>query len=200
MTSEASHFKVVLVGSSLVGKTSLFERFKGNPLPSRFMTTVGGGCAVVPVVLGGDTVSLTIWDTAGQETYRSIIPFYFAHAHVIVVVYDITNIESFEGIAEWAQIARGHAPAEVKLILVGNKSDLEDERNVSRGAAEERRIELMAENASETSALTGDGVAELLGVIAENVTGTQVAAQGEQNEVTLDPTLPKEETTKSCKC
>jgi small GTP-binding protein len=200
MTSKVSHSKVVLIGNSQVGKTSLFERFKGQPPDSTLCGTVGGSCAVVPVDLDGGSVSLTIWDTAGQEKYRAIVPLYFAHAQAIVIVYDITNQQSFQDVLEWERIAREYAPPEAKLILVGNKLDRRAERDVSRDAAEERRIELGAETLFETSAITGDGVDDLLDMLAGSINASRATRQTRQNEGAVIQVLPQAGTTKPCTC
>jgi small GTP-binding protein len=154
--------KVVFIGDSEVGKSALFTRFQRRPFQPGAPSTVGGACANISVQMEGQqTIDMIIWDTAGQEKYRGIIPMYFSRCAFILIVYDISNRQSFEGISDWYQLSRDKAPDVAKVILIGNKSDL-PERAVSIAEGTEFASSIGAHMFFETSAMTGDGVEEVI--------------------------------------
>ena len=129
--------KLLMIGDSAVGKTSLLLRYANDTFSSTFITTIGIDFKIKTVDLDGRRVKLQIWDTAGQEQFRTITRSYFRGAQGIVLVYDITDRGTFNSVRSWmAQIA-DHADAQVNRVLVANKSDNEAERRVSsaEGAA-----------------------------------------------------------------
>ena len=132
--------KLLMIGDSAVGKTSLLLRYANDTFSSTFITTIGIDFKIKTVDLDGRRVKLQIWDTAGQEQFRTITRSYFRGAQGIVLVYDITDRGTFNSVRSWmAQIA-DHADAQVNRVLVANKSDNEAERRVSsaEGAARPR--------------------------------------------------------------
>jgi small GTP-binding protein len=121
--------KIVLAGDSGVGKTAIFQRLYGKPFPLEYMPTITfnfGECIFRPP--GATRRSIGLWDTAGEEGHRSLAPVYFRGAQCIIVVFDITDRSSFEGVGRWIQMARYHG---AEFILVGNKADLETDRKVT---------------------------------------------------------------------
>ncbi|KAH0792927.1 small GTP-binding protein [Histomonas meleagridis] len=160
--------KVVLIGNSSVGKTALFNRFETNEFNEDTSPTIGGACKNIDVTIdeNGKQVPLVIWDTAGQESFRSIVPMYFSRAAFILIVYDISSKVSFEGVIDWYNAAKEKAPEDAKFILVGNKSDLADKREVSFEQMNELSESLNFFFDTETSAATGTGVNTLLTSIA----------------------------------
>eukprot|EP01121_Diplochlamys_sp_Union-15-3_P012129 TRINITY_DN35_c0_g1_i1.p1 TRINITY_DN35_c0_g1~~TRINITY_DN35_c0_g1_i1.p1 ORF type:complete len:207 (-),score=36.94 TRINITY_DN35_c0_g1_i1:26-646(-) len=130
-------FKLLLIGDSGVGKSSLLLRFADNSFTDSFISTIGVDFKIRTLEVGGATVKLQIWDTAGQERFRTITSSYYRGAHGIIVVYDITNQETFNNVQKWLQEIDRYACENVHKLLVGNKCDLVNERKVPFETAKE---------------------------------------------------------------
>eukprot|EP01129_Flabellula_baltica_P005503 TRINITY_DN19_c1_g1_i1.p1 TRINITY_DN19_c1_g1~~TRINITY_DN19_c1_g1_i1.p1 ORF type:complete len:202 (+),score=46.52 TRINITY_DN19_c1_g1_i1:48-653(+) len=124
-------FKILVIGDSSVGKSSLLLRFADGDFNSNFLSTIGVDFKLKTIEVGNSPVKLQIWDTAGQERFRNITRSYYRGAHGIMLVYDVTNEESFANIDYWLKEVDKFASPNVHKILVGNKNDLVDERVVS---------------------------------------------------------------------
>ena len=124
-------FKVLIIGDSSVGKSNILLRFSDNIFHDTFLPTIGVDFKIRNVKLDTHTVKLNIWDTAGQERFKTITSTYYKGAHGIILVYDITDRESFNNIGNWLNEVKKHAGGQVVKLLVGNKCDLEEERVVS---------------------------------------------------------------------
>ena len=124
-------FKVLLIGNSSVGKSSLLLRFVDNQWSDLFVPTIGVDFKIRTMEIDNKNVKLQIWDTAGQERFKNITASYYRGAHGIFVVYDISDTESFKNINNWLIEIEKNANKNVYKILVGNKCDLEDKRTVS---------------------------------------------------------------------
>ncbi|XP_064544732.1 ras-related protein Rab-26 isoform X1 [Drosophila montana] len=148
--------KVIMLGDSGVGKTSLLIRFRdGRYVPSYFLSTVGIDFRNKVVVVDGTRVKLQIWDTAGQERFRSVTHAYYRDAHALLLLYDVTNKTTFDNIRAWLGEIREYAQEDVVIVLIGNKADCgSSERQVKREDGErlgrEHNVPFM-----ETSAKTG---------------------------------------------
>uniref|UniRef100_A0A8B9CD68 small monomeric GTPase n=1 Tax=Anser brachyrhynchus TaxID=132585 RepID=A0A8B9CD68_9AVES len=142
--------KVVMAGESCVGKTSIVRRYTepgAAATSSSYLATIGIDFKVKPITLNDTRVKLQIWDTAGQERFHTLSTSYFRGAQGFVLVYDITNMDSFQGITSWMKDIHEKAGDEVDVILLGNKCDKESERVVPKrkGEKEENTI-LRGEN------------------------------------------------------
>ncbi|KAI4832864.1 hypothetical protein KUCAC02_015808 [Chaenocephalus aceratus] len=115
-------FKLILIGDSSVGKTNLLLRFADDTGISS--CTIGVDFKIRTIELDGKTIKLQIWDTAGQERFRTITSSYYRGAHGIIVVYDVTDQESFNNVKQWLQEIDRNASENVNKLLVGNKCDL----------------------------------------------------------------------------
>ena len=146
--------KVVMLGDGRVGKTSLVLRYVKNQFNSAELSTINASCQEKWV----DSLKLVIWDTAGQERFRALASIYYRKAQGALLVYDITDTSSFVRIQHWVLELRSQADPEIFLVLVGNKSDQEDQRQVSPAQAGAYAKSIGALHC-ETSAKTGKGVA-----------------------------------------
>jgi len=135
MTSASRPFdlqiKLLMIGDSAVGKTSLLLRYANDTFSSTFITTIGIDFKIKTIDLDGKRVKLQIWDTAGQEQFRTITRSYFRGAQGIVLVYDITDRGTFNSVRSWMSQIADHADAQVNRVLIGNKCDHETARQVS---------------------------------------------------------------------
>lgn len=160
--------KVVTVGNTSVGKTTMINY--ATESESEAMPTIGGRHVNFEVCRDdGKRTSMIIWDTAGSDTYRTLIPMYIRDSSLCLLVYDITNLESFQDLAKWFSLVNEHAPSYVKYIIVGNKKDLEDQRAVDPVEVEKFASEIGNSLICtiEVSGLTGAGIKDgLLSSIA----------------------------------
>merc|ERR1711912_210543 len=124
-------FKLVFLGEQSVGKTSLITRFMYDSFDNTYQATIGIDFLSKTMYLEDRTVRLQLWDTAGQERFRSLIPSYIRDSTVAVVVYDITNRASFLNTTKWIEDVRNERGNDVIIVLVGNKTDLSERRQVS---------------------------------------------------------------------
>ena len=124
-------FKVLLLGNSDVGKSSLLLRYVDSVWSDTFVPTIGVDFKVKTIEIGGKKVKLQIWDTAGQERFRTVVSTYFRGAHGIFLIYDITNRDSFKNLENWLIEIEKNASENVLKILIGNKNDLEVERDIA---------------------------------------------------------------------
>jgi Ras-related protein Rab-5C len=129
----SEYFKVVLVGDSSVGKTSIIEMFSKSTFNERQDTTVGPQFTsrFVEVPETGQRIKLQIWDTAGQEKYRSVTPIYYRDAAAAVCVYDVTSKMSLDQAEKWINDLRQYAPKYITLAVAANKCDLHGQEEVS---------------------------------------------------------------------
>ncbi|KAM7523767.1 hypothetical protein LguiA_013669 [Lonicera macranthoides] len=130
-------FKVVLIGDSAVGKSQMLARFARNDFSLDSKATIGVEFQTRTLLIEHKSVKAQIWDTAGQERYRAVTSAYYRGAVGAMLVYDITKRQSFDHIPRWLEELRGHADKNIVIILIGNKSDLEDQRAVGTEDAKE---------------------------------------------------------------
>lgn len=166
--------KLVLLGSSTVGKTSILNRFMRDSYSEQTVATVGTSIKSKTITVNNFKVKLQIWDTGGHERFRSLTPMYFHDADACIIVYDITSKQSFDEVKYWLKDLDEKGPQEVLIALAGNKCDLESLRNVltvdGKGFAEKNNIPIFME----TSAQSGVNITELFTEIANGfVTETQ---------------------------
>ncbi|KAL1528975.1 hypothetical protein AB1Y20_010296 [Prymnesium parvum] len=125
-------FILVLIGDSGVGKSCLLLRFADDKWTDSYISTIGVDFKIRTIELDGKTIKLQIWDTAGQERFRTISSTYYRGAHGIIVVYDVTSLESFNNVKRWLTEIDKYARENVNKLLVGNKSDLGDSESEPR--------------------------------------------------------------------
>jgi len=151
-------FILVLIGDSGVGKSCLLLRFADDKWTDSYISTIGVDFKIRTIELDGKTIKLQIWDTAGQERFRTISSTYYRGAHGIIVVYDITNLDSFNNVKRWLEEINKYARENVNKLLVGNKLDLPEVSQQLRQVPQMKGKEF-ADNLEipflETSAKTG---------------------------------------------
>ena len=123
-------FKVLLLGNSDVGKSSLLLRFVDSLWNDAFVPTIGVDFKVKTLEINNKKVKMQIWDTAGQERFRTVVSTYFRGAHGILLLYDVTNKDSFKNLENWLIEIEKNASDKVLKILLGNKCDLNDDREI----------------------------------------------------------------------
>ena len=125
------NLNILLVGDANVGKTSILLKYTENFFPNQYQATIGVEYKMKIIKLNNMNIKLQIWDTAGQERYKSIAKNFFHSANGVFLVFDITDKKSFENLNKWIEDVKENSPKDCKYIIIGNKSDLSDQRTVS---------------------------------------------------------------------
>ena len=181
-------FKIVLLGESGVGKTSIISQFIDNNFQDDIQSSTGGTFSSKTFTYSGNKIlKFEIWDTAGQERYRSLTKMFYKDANAAILVYDITRKTSFEELQTyWTEQIKEYAPANIILTVVGNKSDLAVEEEVDEGTARNYSEELGALFFS-TSAKNRAGIDDLFLQIVKKHTGTNdVTIKNEEEEESIN--------------
>ena len=162
-----SEVKMIIVGDSGVGKTSLARRAVDNVFTFE-QPTVGTGTFVYDVDSEKNgRVRFTIWDTAGQEQFQAMLPLYFSNAAVALLVFDLTSKASFDHIEQWFDRVVSKAPSDIVIVVVGNKLDLTSNREVPTTSGLDFQAQKGIAHYAEVSAATGENVVELFKQIAD---------------------------------
>ena len=130
-------FKVLLLGNSNVGKSSLFLRFVDDIWNDTFVPTIGVDFKIKTFEIDSKKIKMQIWDTAGQERFKNIIASYYRGAHGILLLYDVTDRDSFKNLSNWLIEIEKNANKNILRVLIGNKCDLEDKRVISYNQGKE---------------------------------------------------------------
>ena len=198
--------KVVLVGDSGVGKTNIMSKYLKNQFREESKATVGVEFGSKQFSVEGHQVKAQIWDTAGQERYKAITSAYYKGAKGAFIVYDMTRKNTFDSVNRWVSDITAAADKRITLILIGNKSDLEDQRQVSKEQGEEKAKELGLAFL-ETSACSGENldkafqmmINEVYKKCQEDIVGETEDNQVDQGkDITLDKAKGKPEKKKCC--
>ncbi|XP_061107771.1 ras-related protein Rab-19 [Conger conger] len=162
-------FKIILIGDSNVGKTCVVQNFKTGVFTEKQQNTIGVDFTVRTLDIEGKKVKMQVWDTAGQERFRTITQSYYRSAHGAMITYDLTRRGTFDSVRHWIREVQQYGATSVVLILIGNKADLESERQVlfedACNLAEERGV--LA--ALETSAKESQNVEEAFMLMAREL-------------------------------
>ena len=160
MTDDIQKYKIIFLGDQGVGKSSILNRFSQDKFEQEYQATIGLDFHSKNATINGANIRLLLYDTAGQEKFKSLIPMYIRDANIIIVVYDITIKDSFTHTSHWVNETKDLKREDAIFVLVGNKIDLNDKRQVSsqegQNYANEKEFIFF-----EVSARTGQGIQEL---------------------------------------
>ncbi len=161
-------FKIILIGDAGSGKTNILSKYITNEFQIESKPTIGVELSCKTFTINNDTINAQFWDTAGEERYKSMTAAYYKGALGALVVYDITKKVSFESIDKWIYDLKNAADKKISIVLIGNKTDLEEKREVSKKEGEmkakEYNIAFM-----ETSALNGNNIKLAFDKLVEEV-------------------------------
>ena len=160
MEDNLPHYKIIFLGDQAVGKSSILNRFYQDKFEPDYQATIGLDFHSKNTEINGTSVRLLLYDTAGQEKFKSLIPMYIRDANIILIVYDISVKESFTHTDYWVNETKELKRGDAIFVLIGNKTDLEDKRAISTKDAENYATE-KGFLFQEVSAKTGDGIEEL---------------------------------------
>lgn len=193
--------QLLIIGDSTVGKTSILSRFTEGTFSPNYLATVGLDFFTKDEYFNNKIVRIKIWDTAGQERYKALTQGFFRNAHGILIVYDVTNSETFDNLKYWVQSIHTHLgeKGNVKVIIIGNKIDLSREvkKEDAQKYAEENGYKYF-----ETSALNGEGIEESIKYLVQQVLDSQAKNQ-ETNNNNNKIRISKDDNTKEkkkCNC
>jgi len=203
-SEECDHrFKLLLIGDSGVGKSCLLLRYADNRYTESYISTLGVDFRMVTLELGGESIKLQIWDTAGQERFRTITSNYYRGANGIVIVFSVTEEESFNSVARWLSEIERNVGTGVHKILVGNKCDMVSKRKVQRETAEAFAHKYGIPYV-ETSAKEGHNVVQVFNELSDRI--KKEMKSNPRNNASAQPavTLADNKTSatdgKGCKC
>ncbi|KAL1536726.1 Ras-related protein RABH1e [Salvia divinorum] len=182
VVSPLAKYKLVFLGDQSVGKTSIITRFMYDKFDTTYQATIGIDFLSKTMYLEDRTVRLQLWDTAGQERFRSLIPSYIRDSSVAVIAYDVANRQSFLNTSKWIEEVRTERGGDVIIVLVGNKTDLVDKRQVSieEGDIKARESGVMF---VETSAKAGFNIKPLFRKIAAALPGMEALSSAKHDDM-----------------
>ena len=175
--------QLLIIGDSTVGKTSILSRFANGIFNSNYLATVGLDSFTKDEIIDDKTVRIKIWDTAGQERYKSLTKGFFRNAEGVMLVYDVTNSETYENLKFWLQSIKNNTSpdmGEIPIILIGNKIDCED-REVKLEEAENFWKE-QGYPYFETSAKTGENIDNTIKYLVKKVINIKEGKKDDENE------------------
>lgn len=162
------NYKIVILGDQFVGKTSILNKFKYENTEEKYTPTIGIDFLTKNVYLEDKTIRLIMWDTAGSERFKSLIPSYIKNANAIILAYDITSKSTFTSLDKWLSDISDKVPANAYIIIAGNKLDLESKRQVSveevAKFADDKKLKFI-----ETSAKNGTNIKLLFDTITSTL-------------------------------
>jgi small GTP-binding protein len=176
MTTEETNFdrefvyKIVILGDAAVGKTSLINRFVEDSFSEDYRATLGANIVRKDVNLDNTKVRLIMWDLAGQEKYQVVRSMYFQGCQGALLVYDVTRYSTFDNInSKWLRDFKKYVKKEGAYILIGNKSDLTDQRTVTEERGKEVANKIKASHFIETSAKRGENIEEAFTLLVNQI-------------------------------
>ena len=178
-------FKLIIIGDSNVGKTNIMSQYIKQEFNINSKSTVGVEFGNKIIKINDKTIKAQIWDTAGQERYKSITSAYYKGAKGAFIVYDITSKITFDSIDKWIQDLNLFGDKNMTLLLIGNKSDLENKREVKKEDGEEK-AKAFGLGFIETSACTGDNIDKTFEIMLKEVCNKYIEEKGNNVEFEND--------------
>jgi Rab family protein len=175
MHDSTPQLKIVFLGDSGVGKTSIVTKYVSGTLPERINPTIGAAFLTKVITFEDQKLELLIWDTAGQEVYRGLAPMYYRSSAIAIVVFDVTVAESYNSVDYWIQELKSNVDESIVICVCGNKIDLEETRVVDSVTASGTALE-KGVLYSEVSAATGAGVDKLFQLAMSKAMKVRAAA------------------------
>ena len=173
------------------------KRVMDNEFKAEHQVTIGVEFGSFGLKVDGKVIKLQIWDTAGQESFKSVTRIFYRGAHCVFLTYDVTREETFVNLLEWLKEIKQHASEDVRVYLIGNKSEMEEQREVTMQRALEFAREYKLHKVFETSAKTGYNVEEVFALVAKELylqlkrEQEQVAASADSKKQTPQTEAPK---------
>ncbi|KAG8549057.1 hypothetical protein GDO81_022923 [Engystomops pustulosus] len=198
-------FKIILIGDSNVGKTCVVQRFQSGEFSDKHQNTIGVDFTVKSLNINGKKVKVQVWDTAGQERFRNITQSYYRSAQGAIIAYDITRRQTFESVPHWIHEVEKYGAANLMLMLIGNKSDLVENRQIlfeeACTFAEKHGLAAVLE----TSAKESHNIDEVFLLMATELMARNTLhyhKESPRNSFVLDsrPIVTAKEPDKSCLC
>ena len=186
--------QLLIIGDSTVGKTSIITRFANGTFDSNYLATVGLDNFTKDEIIDNKTIRIKIWDTAGQERYKSLTKGFFRNAEGVMLVYDVTNSETYENLKYWMQSIKnnlGENMGEIPIIIIGNKIDCQ-EREVSVEEAENFWKE-QGFPYFETSAKTGENIDKTIKFLVKQVINVKEGNKDENKDYTKSIKIEKDD-------
>ncbi|XP_071810054.1 ras-related protein Rab-43-like [Asterias amurensis] len=162
-------FKIVLIGDAGVGKTCVVQRFKSGTFLEKQHSTIGVDFTMKSLIVDGKKIKLQVWDTAGQERFRTITQSYYRSANGVIIAYDITKKETFNNVPRWIEDVQKYAGNAVAQVLIGNKKDLEELRQVDFSDAQAIAQHHSMIQCLETSAKDSTNVEQTFALLAREL-------------------------------
>ena len=178
-------FKLILIGDSCVGKSNILLKYLKNEFDPNSRATVGVEFGTKNIIINNKKIKIQIWDTAGQERYRSITSAYYKGAKGALIVYDITRKCTFDNIDKWISDLKLNGDKNICIVILGNKSDLDDKREVSKGDGI-KKSEMYKTAFLETSALNGDNIGKAFDEIIEQIIQNNKSFFEDSNKKEMD--------------
>lgn len=182
-------FKIIIVGDAGAGKSCLLRRFADQSFTENYINTIGVDFKVRTLEMGGKSVKLSIWDSAGQERFRTIVNTYYRGAHGIIVVYDTTDRDSFDHLSDWLHDVSELAEPNAKKMLVGTKVDMDGAgRHVRKEAIESYSAAInvpFIETSSKTGLNVEQAFNQITSMLLEDVSSDDIT-QADQKTIRLD--------------
>jgi len=192
-------FKIVFLGDMSVGKTCIISQFMYGTFDATHQPTIGIDFLSKTIYLDDQTVRLQLWDTAGQDRFRALIPSYIRDASAAVVVFDITSRQSFLSVDKWVEDVRVERGTQVAIVLAGNKRDQAEKRVISAEEGDKKAAALNAKYL-EVSARDGTNIQQLFLSLAQELPGMKDVQLARNSEDTVKLGQTRKPTKADCKC
>ena len=178
-------FKLILIGDSSVGKSNILLQYLKGKFDANSKATVGVEFGTKNIEINNKKIKIQIWDTAGQERYRSITSAYYRGAKGAFIVYDITRKETFDNIDKWVADLKNNGDDNISIVLIGNKSDLDEKREISKEEGVQKSEEFKTAF-METSALNGDNIDKAFDELIEQIYQNNCSMIDEGDKVEIE--------------